>query len=132
MEREGSLTEYEVSRRVRWEAAHFLPLHDGPCARLHGHSWSAEVVVRGELEDGGTSDGMVVEMGELATHFRTELEPLLDHQCLNDTMPDKYLPPTTENVAAFLLDDFCAAGFPVARVTVRETENQTATAFANG
>jgi 6-pyruvoyl-tetrahydropterin synthase len=54
---------------------------------------------------------------------------VLDHRALNDTLPDEFLPPTTENVARFLLAVFRGAGFPVVRVTVRETENQEATAF---
>lgn len=121
----------QVTRRIRWEAAHYLPNHDGPCARMHGHSWSAEVVVEGEVDTRpGPTEGMVVDMGQLAAHFRDNLEPLLDHRCLNDTLPPAFQPPSTENVAAWLLAEYQAAGFPVVRVTVRETENQTATATA--
>ena len=121
----------EVTRRIRWEAAHYLPNHDGPCARMHGHSWSAEVVVQGDVDTSeGPTQGMVIDMGALAAHFRDRLEPLLDHQCLNDTIPASYYPPSTENVAAWILHHYRVAGFPVVRVTVRETENQTATATA--
>lgn len=125
------MTVANVTRRIRWEAAHFLPPpHEGKCARVHGHSWSAEVEMRGPLQEDGQERGMVVDMGDVGRYFTRELEPHLDHQLLNDTIPEDYQPPTTENVARYLLDCFTDAGFPVIRVTVRETENQTATAWA--
>lgn len=116
----------EITRRVRWEAAHYLPDHKGACSRIHGHSWSAEVVLAGDVQ----ADGMIRDMGDVAAHFADHLEPLLDHHLLNDTLPDEYQPPSTENVAAYLLNAYTEAGFGVVRVTVRETENQTATAWA--
>jgi 6-pyruvoyltetrahydropterin/6-carboxytetrahydropterin synthase len=116
-----------ITRRVRFEAAHFLPDYDGKCANMHGHSWSAEIVCAGPVEEGGVHDGMVFDMGDVARMFRQFLEPMLDHVVLNDTLPDVYLPPSTENVARFLYDRFFALGVPVVAVTVRETENQTAT-----
>lgn len=112
----------EVTRRVRFEAAHFLPGYSGACSRMHGHSWQAEIVCEGEVG----SDGMLVDMGRIAQFFRSNLEPHLDHALLNDTIPL----PTTEHVARYLLEAYTSAGFPVVRVTVRETENQTATVHA--
>lgn len=120
----------EVTRRVRWEAAHFLPHYQGDCSRMHGHSWSAEITVAGELDKLGSEEGMVMDMGLIARHFKTVLEVQLDHSCLNDALPRRFQPPSTENVARFLMASYTGAGFPVCRVTVRETENQTATVFA--
>lgn len=76
------------------------------------------------------ADGMVVDMGAIADFFRDKLERHMDHAYLNDTLPDAYQPPSTENVARFVLDRYVSGGFPVSRVTVRETENQTATVRA--
>lgn len=72
-------------------------------------------------------DGMVMDMGKIAAFFRDELEPHMDHAYLNETLPKVYQPPSTENVARYLVDRYVVAGFPVVSVTVRETENQTAT-----
>lgn len=124
------MSRVEVTRRVRWEGSHYLPHHQGDCRRNHGHSWSAEVTVSGPIQPGGPSEGMVCDMGRIADHFKRYLEPRLDHQLMNDTMPEEFLPPTTEHVALWLCESYIAAGFPVCRVTVRETENQTATVFA--
>lgn len=120
----------EVTRRVRFEAAHHLPDHKGQCQYVHGHSWVAWIVCAGEIR----SDGMVVDMGHVAAHFADEIEPQLDHAVLNGVdhlRPGaRFHPPSTENVARYLLDAYLKAGFPVVRVTVQETENQTATVFA--
>lgn len=116
----------EVTRRVRFEAAHFLPDYQGLCSRMHGHSWSAEIVCHGQVQTTGSERGMVVDMSAIARHFKSVLEPVLDHALLNDVIPV----PSTENVASYILSSYRHAGFPVRRVTVRETENQTATVTA--
>lgn len=120
----------EVTRRIRFEAAHYLPNHDGECRYTHGHSWNALITVAGRLQTNGPHEGMVCDMGKIAEYFKTVLEVQLDHRMLNDTLPAAYQPPTTENVARFLMASYLGAGFPVVRVTVRETENQTATVTA--
>lgn len=120
----------EVTRRVRWEAAHYLPDHDGECRHVHGHSWIAEVTVIGQLQAKGPEKGMVCDMGGIARHFKSVLEVQLDHRTLNDTLPAEYQPPTTENVARYIMGSYLGFGFPVCRVTVRETENQAATVTA--
>lgn len=116
----------EVTRRVRFEAAHRLYDQYGKCANLHGHSFIAEVTIAGPV----AADGVVLDMSRIADFFRDELEPHLDHSNLNDTLPDRYQPPSTENIAHYLLARYTEAGFPVVRVTVRETENQSATVYA--
>jgi 6-pyruvoyl-tetrahydropterin synthase len=107
-----------------------LPGHPGDCGRHHGHSWEAWITLRGPIQAEGDERGMVLEMGKVAAHFRRILEPLLDHQCLNETIPEEFLPPTTEHVALFILHSYLEAGFPAIKVEVRETENQTAIAYA--
>lgn len=115
---------------MRWEAAHFLPDYRGDCNQLHGHSWEAWITVSGVLHSKGVHKGMVMDMGMIGEHFKTVLEAKLDHRCMNDTLPGEYQPPTTENVARYLMASYLGFGFPVVKVTVRETENQTATVTA--
>lgn len=120
----------EVTRRIRFEASHHLPGYHGLCSHRHGHSWEAWITVAGELQTEGPEKGMVCDMGKIAEYFKTVLEAQLDHTDLNGSLPDPFYPPTTENVARFLMASYLGAGFPVVRVTVRETENQTATVTA--
>ena len=113
----------EVTRRVRWEAAHRLPGY-GVCERTHGHSYVAWITVAGPVK----ADGVVVDMGEVGRWWKDNLEPHLDHAVLNDVLPDLFQPPSTEVLAVYLGECFREAGFNVIRVEVQETENQTATA----
>lgn len=117
----------QIVRRVRFEAAHYLPDHPSKCSRMHGHSWVAWVTLEGEVHEAGVDRGLIVDMGDVGRYFAEELEPHLDHQVLNDTLPVEYLPPTTENVARYLFDRFHNVFPEVVSVRVRETENQEAT-----
>lgn len=84
---------YRISKTIRWEAAHQLKnlAEDHPCARLHGHSYSADIVLRSEFLD---ETGFVLDYNVLKT-----VRDMLDHQNLNDIMEAN---PTAENIAAFI------------------------------
>lgn len=116
----------QITRRVRFEAAHFLPDHPSKCSRIHGHSWQAWVFLEGKVHESGPDKGLIVDMGDVGRYFSEHLEEHLDHQLLNDTLPSDYLPPTTENVARYLYDRFKNVFPQVVSVQVRETENQEA------
>ena len=40
---------YQLTKEIRFEAAHRLPHHDGQCARLHGHSFKARIILKGDI-----------------------------------------------------------------------------------
>jgi len=53
---------YEVYVAARFEAAHRLTGDFGPAARMHGHTYRLEVILRGQsLKD----DGTLFDIGEL-------------------------------------------------------------------
>lgn len=54
-----------ATRRVEFDAAHRLPLHDGKCRRLHGHSYKVDVTVEGPLAPDGAKRGMVLDFKDL-------------------------------------------------------------------
>ena len=107
----------EIFTEFTFEAAHRLPnVPEGhKCARLHGHSFRAEVHVAGEP---GAVTGWVMDFADV----RAACEPVrveLDHHYLNDI--DGLENPTSEHVARWIwqrlvttLPDLCA-------VVVRET-----------
>jgi 6-pyruvoyltetrahydropterin/6-carboxytetrahydropterin synthase len=94
-----------ISKTVTFEAAHQLPHHAGKCARLHGHSYRAELVLEGEVReaDGSSGEGMVIDFSEVKAAWQL-VHRNLDHAFLNDVLPPEYLPTTAENIAAYLLD----------------------------
>ncbi len=60
----------KIAKRFRWEGAHRLPWHDGPCRDLHGHSYEMFVEVEGELDD----KGLLMDF----KHLKRALMPLID------------------------------------------------------
>jgi len=73
----------KIAKRFRWEGAHRLPWHEGPCRDLHGHSYEMFVEVEGEPDD----NGFLLDF----KHLKRALTPLIerwDHSTLvaqNDT-----------------------------------------------
>ena len=118
-----------IRKTFRFEAAHTLPNHAGKCRGLHGHSYRIELCFEGEIKPprGDSDDGMVLDFLDVSAWWRREVEPLVDHRFLNDTMPEPFLPTTAENIAAWLLRLLVAAELPVSEVTVWETPTASAT-----
>lgn len=87
-----------VSKQFSFHAAHQLPNHNGQCRRLHGHTYQLELMVRGitkpvRPEDPRSDEGMVLDFSELKAIYKDRIEPLVEHQCLNETL--SHLPVTT-------------------------------------
>lgn len=91
-----------VIKNFEFEAAHWLPEYNGPCAQLHGHSYKLQVGVKGEVD---SKTGMVIDFKLLKKKVNAVLVEL-DHRCLNDI--DKVLEafpsncPTAERIARWL------------------------------
>ena len=117
---------YEVVKQIRFEAAHKLPEHDGKCARLHGHSFVADIVLRRQrLMVGGPKDGMLVDFGDIKAACATLLNEVLDHQYLNETTGLDS--PTSEQLARFIFDHLAPRLPSLYAVTVHETCTSRAT-----
>ncbi|MGH2479072.1 MAG: 6-carboxytetrahydropterin synthase QueD [Ktedonobacteraceae bacterium] len=80
MQRQALLTKV-----FHFEAAHSLPGHRGKCARLHGHSYTLEVTLRGPIKraEGTSDDGMVMDFDDLSQLVKQAVIERLDHQDLN-------------------------------------------------
>ena len=107
----------EIFTEFGFEAAHRLPhVPEGhKCARLHGHSFRAEVHVRGPVAEPA---GWVVDFAEV----RAACEPLraeLDHHYLNEV--EGLANPTSENLARWLWTRLAPTLPGLAEVVVRET-----------
>lgn len=110
----------ELSRTFRFEAAHRLtgvpPEHK--CARLHGHSFKVDVLVRGPVDP---ATGWLMDFGDL----KKIVQPLidrLDHNYLNEI--DGLENPTSEVLAGWLWERIepLLPGL-LAVITVHETCN---------
>lgn len=118
-----------ICRTYRFEAAHALPLHNGQCRRLHGHSYVLEVSVSGRRQHGGSSSGMVLDYADLDKLVNEHVISLVDHYNLNDVLPEPYQPTTAENIACWAFDTLephvalacCDAPIKLTSVRVWET-----------
>jgi 6-pyruvoyltetrahydropterin/6-carboxytetrahydropterin synthase len=84
-----------LERIYRFEGAHFLPkVPTGhKCARMHGHSYSIEVVIEGDVDP---ERGWVMDFAEIDDHA-APLVKQLDHHVLNEI--DGLSNPTSEHLA---------------------------------
>lgn len=109
----------KIWKRFRFEAAHRLP-HvpaDHKCARLHGHSFRAYVVLRGNPDD---ESGWIVDFADVAAAW-APLHDALDHRYLNEVPGLEN--PTTENLARWVYTRLLSSeiGKFLYRVVVSET-----------
>ena len=87
---------FEIKVRENFEAAHRIAGYPGKCDRLHGHSWSVEAVVRGDVLDGL---GMLVDFKDVKGVLKNILEEW-DHRFINELPPfSEGKNPTAENMA---------------------------------
>ena len=137
---------YQLTTEHSFDSAHFLAGYDGKCGNLHGHRWRVLLTVQSEtLREDQQQKGMCVDFAELKKDLRTELDAL-DHvliieQCsLRESMmkalqEEKFqvveMPfrPTAENFARYFYELFTLKGYPVAKVELYETPNNSAVYF---
>lgn len=105
---------FELSKQFRFEAAHTLDrvIDAEGSRRIHGHSYRAEVVIRGKADP---KTGMVTDLGL----FERALETArlgLDHHFLDDV--PGLGPATLENLSLWIWRKVSCTCGPLARVTV--------------
>ena len=117
---------HELSKAFRFEAAHTLRrvVDAASSRRIHGHSYRAEVFVRGAPDP---ATGMVVDLGEMDAAL-SAVRADLDHQFLDEVAD--LGPATLENLAAYILRRAAQALPSVHRVVVhRDSTGETCACF---
>ncbi|MGO4711097.1 6-pyruvoyl trahydropterin synthase family protein [Bradyrhizobium sp. 2TAF24] len=104
---------WELTKSFHFEAAHALSgtTLEAIAEEIHGHSFRAEVVIRGTPDP---VTGMVMDLGLLERRI-AEVRALLDHKLLNRI--EALGIPTLENLTRFIWERVQDAG-PVVRVSV--------------
>lgn len=137
---------YQLTTEHSFDSAHFLAGHDGKCGNLHGHRWRVLLTVQSEtLREDRQQKGMCVDFAELKKDLRTELDALdhvliieqgsLRESTMKALQEEKFqvveMPfrPTAENFARYFYELFTLKGYPVAKVEVYETPNNSAVYF---
>ncbi|MFC1655463.1 6-carboxytetrahydropterin synthase QueD [Patescibacteria group bacterium] len=83
-----------VTKKFKFDAAHFLTNYHGKCEKLHGHTYKLQVTVEGDVKE----DGMVMDFVELKKIVNERVISKLDHSSLNDTIEN----PSAENIAIWI------------------------------
>ena len=119
---------FEISKQFRFEAAHTLErqVEIESSRRIHGHSYRAEVVLRGEPDP---SSGMVMDLALLQQALEGARDGL-DHRLLDDV--PGLGPATMENLARWIWDIVVPHCPGLARVSVfRDSSGDTCTYFGH-
>src|SRR5260370_41934218 len=89
---------WELTKSFRFEAAHALPgtTLGAASVEIHGHSFRAEVTVRGTPDP---ATGMVRDLG-LLQRSMADVQKMPDHKMLNKV--EALGPPTLENLSRFI------------------------------
>ena len=103
----------EISQEFGFDAAHYLGNGAAENRRLHGHSFYAEVTLRGQ---DNPATGFLRDFGEVNAALQAIREEL-DHRLLNDI--EGLGVPTLENLARFIYARAKTALPEVARVKLR-------------
>jgi len=116
---------YELSREFRFDAAHTLQrtIDVEPSRRIHGHSYRAEVTIRG-LPDAET--GMLIDLS-LFDRVLQEAREGLDHRFLDEI--DDLGQTTIENLSAWIWRKLSPKCPNLWRVTVRRDSDTGACSF---
>lgn len=91
---------FELSKQFRFDAAHTLDrsINTESSRRIHGHSYRAEVTVRGHPDP---VTGMVVDLGRLERTM-ADARDALDHRFLDEV--NDLGPATMENLSRWIWD----------------------------
>ena len=103
----------ELSQEFGFDAAHYLGNGAAENRRLHGHSFYAEVTLRGEPDP---ATGFLRDLGEVDAVLKA-IREMLDHRLLNDI--EGLGIPTLENLAKFIFVRAKASLPEVVRVKLR-------------
>lgn len=120
---------FELTKQFRFEAAHTLrrKVDAESSRRIHGHSFRAEVAIRGEPDP---ESGMIVDLGVLERAL-SDIRADLDHHFLDDIAD--LGPATLENLSAWIWRRLAAATPGLVRVTVhRDSGGEACTYFGPG
>lgn len=119
---------FELSKQFRFDAAHTLErlIDTESSRRIHGHSYRAEVTVRGRPDP---VSGMVVDLG-LLERAMADARDALDHRFLDEI--NGLQPATMENLSRWIWDRLSPAIGNLFRVSVYRDSSGEACSYWGG
>lgn len=124
------MPKWTITTEFTFNAAHSIRDYDGPCGRMHGHTYTVRIKAvsdRLHASDYCPHAVMVADFRTLRWAKRDALKGGLDHCVLNEVLPDGY-ETTSEMIAQYIYDrtkDQLPNGIRL-NVAVSETPNSWA------
>jgi len=141
----------QITRRLEFDAGHRIPNHNSQCKHLHGHRYTIEITLSGDVitTEGVSEQGMVMDFSDVKRIAKERVVDLWDHAFLVyrgdkavleflNTLPDHKtvvleVVPTAENLAKVAFDlllhayrDTYGNHLKLERVRLYETPNNWA------
>lgn len=85
-----------------FSSSHQLRNYQGKCENLHGHNFTVELMVKGEILDPKVE--YLVDFKVLKEKLNQVIEPL-DHIHLNEYPPFDKINPSSENIAKYIYEE---------------------------
>ncbi len=116
-----------VTKRFKFEAAHFLPYYDGACANMHGHSYHLDVTVSGDLctDTNNPKCGMIIDFKDLKA-LVNNIVGKYDHSVLNEYYTNPTAELMVEDIGQRILEELTDKGLYLVSVKLWETETSYA------
>ena len=137
-----------ITRKLEFDAGHRIPDHNSQCRNLHGHRYTLEITLTGQVveHDGYADNGMIMDFSDVKALARENLVDLWDHAFLvyeKDSKVKDFLEslpnhktvvlnrvPTVENLAKIAFDilravyqDRYSTGLSLSKIKLFETPN---------
>lgn len=107
-----------VTKSFTFDAAHKLPGYDGLCANLHGHRWTLDITVEGEINK---RTGMVLDFSVLKELVKGSIIAEFDHGYINDCLEMPTAEMMTNYIVQLLTNEVTLFGVRLVRVRLYET-----------
>jgi 6-pyruvoyltetrahydropterin/6-carboxytetrahydropterin synthase len=114
--------EWLIYRRV-FHSSHHLPLHQGQCKYVHGHTYRMEICARPTAKSQMNLCKLCPTMVMDFASFRATIDRKVadyDHADLNKALPEE---PTVETFASVLWADIEGLGFEIRYLRLMETDS---------
>lgn len=137
-----------ITRKLEFDAGHRIPDHKSQCRNLHGHRYTLEITLVGQVieEEGSSDNGMIMDFSDVKALAKAHLVDVWDHAFLVyakdnavrsflSTIPDHKTVvidkiPTVENLASTAFDtlrtvyqDRYGTGLRLQKLVLHETPN---------
>jgi 6-pyruvoyltetrahydropterin/6-carboxytetrahydropterin synthase len=74
----------QITRRLEFDAGHRIPNHNSQCKHLHGHRYTIEITLSGDVitKEGVSEQGMVMDFSDVKRIAKDRVVDMWDHAFL--------------------------------------------------